>query len=164
MPELLRAEVRRLHQIIRTTPDPNRRRALAEEALWLAQQAEAIENLPDDVERLCVTMNRYSNRLIGTDDSRKQRVLEQLLQSAEQKLQRINGTGGVGAIDQCNEADQGQPRLLRRNLHRNLGSTLRRGHGHTGIASPSGPLPNPSRHVSANGRERADRSDPRTIA
>ena len=89
-PEQLRAEVRRLHRAISTTLDPAQRRDDAERALELAQQAEIIESLPDDVEGLCVTIARYSNMLAATEDERKQRVLAQLLQDAEDKLPLIS--------------------------------------------------------------------------
>ena len=56
----------------------------------LAQQAEIIEGLPDDVEGLCVTIAHYSNMLAATEDQRKQRVLAELLQDAEDKLQQIS--------------------------------------------------------------------------
>jgi endonuclease/exonuclease/phosphatase (EEP) superfamily protein YafD len=89
--EQLRAEVRgRLHRAISTTLDPAQRRDDAERALELAQQAEIIESLPDDVEGLCVTIVHYSNMLVATADQRKQRVLAELLQDAEDKIQQIS--------------------------------------------------------------------------
>src|SRR5262245_57252013 len=72
MPNELRAEVRRLHQTIKTTLDVAAKRRLAARALELAQQAEAIANLPDDVEGLRVRIAQYRhmlNRLITNPNS-----------------------------------------------------------------------------------------------
>jgi hypothetical protein len=89
-PELLRAEVRRLHRTISTTVDPMHRRHVAERAFELAQQAELIANLPSDVEGLWRSIARYDKMLAGTEDQGKQRVLAELLQDAEDKLQQIS--------------------------------------------------------------------------
>ena len=89
-PELLRGEVRRLHQTISTTLDPVRRRDIAERAFELAQQAELIANLPDDVEGLWRSIVHYDNRLAATQDQRKRQLLAQLLQDAEDKLRQIS--------------------------------------------------------------------------
>ena len=89
-PEQLRAEVRRLHLTIRNMADPEHRRIIAERALELAQQAEAIAKFPNDVEGLCVTIAHYSNMLAAIEDQAKQRVLAELLQDAEDKLQQIS--------------------------------------------------------------------------
>src|SRR5215467_12840765 len=90
MPDELRAEVRRLHQTIKTTLDAATRRDLAAQALELAQQAEAIESLPDDVEGLRVRIAQYRLMLGRADNEPKQRVVAQLLRFAEGKLQRIS--------------------------------------------------------------------------
>src|SRR5947208_11503077 len=90
IPEQLRAEVRRLHRAISTTLDPAQRRDEAERALELAQQAEIIERLPDDVEGLSVTIAHYTNMLAATEDGREQRILAQLLQDAEDKLRQVS--------------------------------------------------------------------------
>src|SRR5215471_7607504 len=89
-PEELRAEVRRLHLMLRTTLDPAARRDLAAQALELAQQAEAIESLPDDVEGLRLRIAQYRHMLDRADNEPKQRVVAQLLRDAERKLQRIS--------------------------------------------------------------------------
>jgi len=90
-PEHLRAEVRRLHLTMRNTADPEQRRTLAEEAFYLAQQAEAIASFPNDIEGLRVRIAHYGDRLATSDDPRKQRVLAELLQEAEDKLEQISG-------------------------------------------------------------------------
>src|SRR5215813_6712578 len=90
MPDKLRAEVRRLHRTIKTTLDPAERRDLAAQALELAQQAEAIASLPDDVEGLRVRIAQYRHMLDRADNEPKQRVVAQLLRDAEGKLQRIS--------------------------------------------------------------------------
>ena len=89
-PEQLRAEVRRLHRAISTTLDPAQRRDEAERALELAQQAEIIERLPDDVEGLWRSIAHYSNMLAASEDGREQQVLAQLLQDAEDKLRQVS--------------------------------------------------------------------------
>jgi len=89
-PDELRAEVRRLHLMLRTTMEPVEKRNLAARALELAQQAEAIESFPDDVEGLRVRIAQYRHMLDRADDEPKQRVVAQLLRDAEGKLQRIS--------------------------------------------------------------------------
>ena len=89
-PEQLRAEVRGLHQTIRTILDRAERQNLAARALELAQEAEAIASLPDDVEGLRVRIAQYRHMLDRADNEPKQRVVAQLLREAEGKLQRIS--------------------------------------------------------------------------
>ena len=89
-PDKLRAEVRRLHLVLKTTLDPMQKRDLAARALELAQQAEAIASLPDDVEGLRVRIAQYRHMLDRADNEPKQRVVAQLLREAEGKLQRIS--------------------------------------------------------------------------
>ena len=89
-PDQLRAEVRRLHLTMRNTADPEQSRVLAERALELAQQAEAIESLPDDVQGLGVRVAQYRYMLAGGGSEPKQRVVAQLLRDAEEKLQQIS--------------------------------------------------------------------------
>jgi len=89
-PEELRAEVRRLHLTIRSAVDAAQRKNLATRALELAQQAEAIASLPDDVEGLRVRIAQYRHMLDRADNEPKQRVVAQLLRDAEGKLQRIS--------------------------------------------------------------------------
>ena len=98
-PEQLRAEVRRLHRAISTTLDPAQRRDDAERALELAQQAEIIESLPDNVEGLWLSIAHYDNMLAATQDQRKRQILAQLLQDAEDKLRQITHRDGLAAAD-----------------------------------------------------------------
>ena len=90
-PEHLRAEVGRLHQTIRTTSDPVLRKRLAECAMGLAQHAEAIANLPDDVEGLYVVIAHYGRMLAAAaNDEPKRRLLSQILEDAEDRLRQVN--------------------------------------------------------------------------
>ena len=68
MPKLLRAEVARLHQAIRLTVDPVAKRKLAERALELAQEAEAIADLPADVEALHASVAHYRHMLADAEN------------------------------------------------------------------------------------------------
>jgi hypothetical protein len=95
----LRAEVRRLHRTISTTLDPVQRGNLAERALELAQEAEIIESLPDDVEGLWRSIVHYENMRAATEDQRQRQVLAQLLQDAEDKLQQITDPDGLIAAE-----------------------------------------------------------------
>src|SRR5215472_14057568 len=88
--EQLRAEVRRLHLMIRSTVDAAQRQNLAARALELAQQAEAIASLPHDVEGLRVRIAQYRHMLDRADTEPKQRVVAQLLRDAEEKLQQVS--------------------------------------------------------------------------
>ena len=90
MPELLRAEVGRLHQALRTTLDPVARRKLAERAMELAQEAEAIADLPSDAEGLNGAIAHYKYMLSDASNPSKQQMLVHVLQRAEGKLQQIN--------------------------------------------------------------------------
>ena len=91
-PEQLRAEVRRLHLMIRNIADPEHRRVIAERALELAQQSEAIASFPNnvDVEGVSVRIAHYRNTLAASDDARNQRFLVELLQDADDKFQQIS--------------------------------------------------------------------------
>jgi hypothetical protein len=90
-PEQLRAEVRRLHLTMRNTADPEQRRVLAGRALELAQEAEAIADLPSDVEGLHATIAHYHNKLAASGNAGKQRIiLAELLRDAEDKLEQIS--------------------------------------------------------------------------
>jgi len=90
MPKLLRAEVVRLHQAMRTTSDPVARRKLAERAMELAQEDEAIADLPPDAEGLNGAIARYRHMLANADNPSKQQVLVHVLQRAEGKLQQLS--------------------------------------------------------------------------
>src|SRR5947207_15100386 len=71
MPKLLRAEVVRLHQAMRTTSDPVARRKLAERAMELAQEAEAIADLPPDAEGLNGAIAHYRHMLANRSEERR---------------------------------------------------------------------------------------------
>jgi hypothetical protein len=90
MPQLLRAEVGRLHQAMRATLDPVARRNLAERAMELAQEAEAIADLPPDAEGLNGAIAHYKHMLANADNPSKQQVLIHVLERAESKLQQLS--------------------------------------------------------------------------
>src|SRR5262249_9681167 len=90
MPELLRAEVARLHQAIKSTLDFAAKRKLAEGALELAQEAEAVAALPDDVEGLYATIAHYRHMLRGADNEAKRRLIGEVLKRADDRLQQTN--------------------------------------------------------------------------
>jgi hypothetical protein len=89
-PEKLRAEVRRLHLMLRTTLDLVARRKLAEHAMELAQEAEAVANLPSDAEGLDGAITHYKHMLANADNPSKQQMLVHVLQRAEGKLQQLS--------------------------------------------------------------------------
>jgi ABC-type uncharacterized transport system YnjBCD ATPase subunit len=89
-PDQLRAEVHWLHLTLRNTVDAEQRRHLAARALELAQQAEAIESLPDDVEGLQVRIAQYRYMLDRAESEPKQRVVAELLRDAESKSRQIS--------------------------------------------------------------------------
>ena len=90
MPDQLRAEVRRLLDDAKRSPDTTVRQNLAARALELAQQAEAIESLPDDVEGLGVRVAQYRHMLDRAGSVPKLRGVAELLRVAEDKLQRVS--------------------------------------------------------------------------
>ena len=90
MPDQLRAEVHRLLDEARRSPAPTVKQTLAAQALELAQQAEAIASLPGDVEGLSVRIAKYEHMLDRAGSEPKQRIIAQLLQDAEDKLQRVS--------------------------------------------------------------------------
>ena len=90
MPKLLRAEVVRLHQAIRLTSDPVAKRKLAERALELAQEAEAIADLPLDVDSLNGAIAYYRRMLADAENAGTQRVLMHVLQRAKDKLEQMS--------------------------------------------------------------------------
>jgi hypothetical protein len=90
MPKLLRAEVARLHQAMRLTPDPVAKRKLAERAVELAQEAEAIADLPAEVEALHASVSHYRHMLADAENISKKRVLTHVLQRAEDKLEQVS--------------------------------------------------------------------------
>src|SRR5262249_44917048 len=92
MPELLRAEVARLHQAIKATLDLAAKRKLAERALELAQKAEAVAALPDDVEGLYSTIEHYRRMLRGADNEAKRRLIGEVLKRADDKLRQADRT------------------------------------------------------------------------
>ena len=90
MPKLLRAEVARLHQAMKLTLDPVAKRELAARALELAQEAEAIADLPADVEALHASIAHYRHMLADAENISKNRVLTHVLQRAEDKLEQMS--------------------------------------------------------------------------
>jgi hypothetical protein len=90
-PEQLRAEVSRLVDQIQRTKEVSLRQSLAARALELAQEAEAIASLPEDVEGLRLRIAQYRHMLARTESEPKQRVVAQLLRDAEDKLQQVSG-------------------------------------------------------------------------
>jgi hypothetical protein len=89
MPEQLRAEVRRLHQTMRTTLDPVAKRKFAQQALELAQEAEAVASLPNDISDLHLTIAHYRHMLAGAENETRRRLIGEVLQRADDKLQQI---------------------------------------------------------------------------
>jgi rRNA-processing protein FCF1 len=85
-PKELRAQVRRLHFEIRTTTEPALKRELASRALELAMRAEIIANLPDDCGAIQAAIARYERMLVATPDREDQRVVRELLQEIEYKV------------------------------------------------------------------------------
>ena len=90
MPQTLRAEVSRLHLKIRNTTDPEQRRVLAGRAMELAQEAEAIADLPSDAEGLNGAIAHYKHMLANADNPSKEQVLVHVLQRAEGNLQQLS--------------------------------------------------------------------------
>lgn len=88
-PDQLRAEVCRLVDEAKRSCDTTVKQTLAARALELAQEAEAIASLPDDVESLCVRIAQYEHMLDRAGSEPKQRVVAQLLRDAEDKLKQI---------------------------------------------------------------------------
>ena len=93
-PEKLRAEVGRLIDEANRSRDATSKQSLTARALELAQEAEAIASLPDDVEALRLRIAQYRHMLGREDSEPKQRVVAQLLRNAEGKLQQISRNDG----------------------------------------------------------------------
>ena len=90
--EELRTEARRLCESVNTGNDPARRSELATAPLELAQRAEALARLPADAEKLRFSIERYRGLLAArADDEDQQRVINELLQDAEELLSRLTG-------------------------------------------------------------------------
>ena len=89
-PEHLRAEVHRLLDEAKRSRDATVGQTLAGRALELAQEAEAIDSLPNDIEGLRVRIAQYRYMLDRAGNEPKQRVIARLLREAEGKLQRIS--------------------------------------------------------------------------
>src|SRR5689334_5150622 len=90
MPDQLRAEVRRLLDDAKRSPDTTVKQTLAARALELAQEAEAIASLPEDAEGLLLRIARYQYMLRRVGSEPTQRVVAQLLREAEEKLGQIS--------------------------------------------------------------------------
>ena len=87
-PDQLRTEAHRILEEAERSRDATAKQNLASRALELAQQAEAIERLPDDVEALTVRIAHYEQMLDRTDSKPKQDVIAQLVQDAEHRLEQ----------------------------------------------------------------------------
>ena len=90
-PKHLRAEACRLLDEAKRSRDASVRHTLAGRALELAQDAEAIASLPDDVEGLRLRIAQYRYMLDRAGSEPKQRVVAQLLRSAQGKLKQVSG-------------------------------------------------------------------------
>src|SRR5437763_9267975 len=87
----LRAEVRRLLETMNKISDPALKQELAGRAFLLAQEAEQIEELPEDPNFIRVNIDSYRRRLsAGIDDPLHKQIIEQLLRYAEEILQRVS--------------------------------------------------------------------------
>jgi hypothetical protein len=89
-PDQLRAEVYRLLDDAKRSPDTTVKQTLAARACELAQQAEAIAGFPNDTEGLRLKVAQYGHMRAGADSEPKQRAVAQLLRDAEDKLQRVS--------------------------------------------------------------------------
>jgi len=89
-PDQLRAEVCRLLEEVKRSRDVTLRQNLAARALELAQQAEAIDSLPDDVEGLRLRISQYRYMLDSAESEPKQRVVAELLRDVESKSRQIS--------------------------------------------------------------------------
>jgi rubrerythrin len=86
-PKELRAEVRRLHLEISTKTEPALKRELASRALEHAMRAEILANLPDHCGAIKAAIARYERMLVATQDRDGQRVIRELLQDIEYKVE-----------------------------------------------------------------------------
>ena len=87
----LRAEVRRLLETMNKISDPALKQELAGRAFLLAQEAEQIEELPEDPNIIRVNIDSYRRRLsAGIDDPLHKQIIEELLRYAEEMLQRVS--------------------------------------------------------------------------
>ena len=87
----LRAEVRQLHEALGKISDRGLKQELAARAYQLAQQAEEIERLPEDPEMIRANIYRYRRMLeVATTDQLHKQILQELLQYAEERLQRVS--------------------------------------------------------------------------
>src|SRR5213078_2721883 len=79
----LRAEVRRLLETINKISDSALKQELAGRAFLLAQEAEQIEELPEDPNFIRVNIDSYRRRLsAGIDDPLHKQIIEELLRYA----------------------------------------------------------------------------------
>jgi hypothetical protein len=88
-PDQLRAEAYRLLDEAKRS-DPTVKQTLAARAFELAQQAEAIASFPNDPEGLRLKIAQHRHMLSGAGSEPRQRMVAQLLQDAEDKLQRVS--------------------------------------------------------------------------
>jgi hypothetical protein len=88
--EELRAEARRLREIVNKTGDPALKQKLAAQALALAERAEAMARAQEDPEIVRVNIERYRHMIAaGIEDKSQRRTVEQMLHDAEMMLKRI---------------------------------------------------------------------------
>ena len=86
----LRAEVRRLLETMNKISDPALKQELAGRAFLLAQEAEQIEELPEDPNIIRINIGSYRRRLsTGIDDPLHKQIIEELLRYAAEMLQRV---------------------------------------------------------------------------
>jgi hypothetical protein len=90
-PDQLRAEAYRLLDEAKRSLAPIDKQTLSARAFELAQEAEAIADLPADVEALHASVAHYRHMLADAENITKQRILTHVLQRAEDKLQQISG-------------------------------------------------------------------------
>jgi len=91
--EELRAEARRLRETAKNISDPELQQELAARALELSERAEALERLPENLEIIQANIERYRRMLTaGIDDPAQKRVVEEMLQDAEEMLARASGS------------------------------------------------------------------------
>jgi hypothetical protein len=84
--DYLRDKTRRIHEIICTLSDPEVKKELAAHSLLLAQRAESIELIAEDIAVIRMNVERYRSLLTSDIAENNRRILETLLSRAEQAL------------------------------------------------------------------------------
>src|SRR4051794_13592097 len=95
--EDLRAESRRLREIIKNTDDPALKQQLASQALDLAVRAEAIADASKDLATVQAKIERYRRMLLTNDGKTEdhKQLIEKVLSDAGEILQKL--TAGLAA-------------------------------------------------------------------